>query len=286
MHIEYAALNLFCTLTHFFAQAAATMPVVLCVLPWIAKKPTLAFFAPLQTPLEQILPYLTLCGAFFIPASLGKVLAELSLHGHDFVWPNLLDKALLSYTVTFLLWIGLFLGACLFKRSTAQKPSPLWALFALGFFASYCTFHYPFAGLPEGLTYQDAIPTIFLQAQHAYFYSFFPCGLVLLFVVRRLPHLVHTLHRRIVTNGCALIAIVGAIPTCLSSLGLLVGYRLRPAPLPLALYQEMLHTIWLICIILVLCALIARTKAQWLYKLLAILLLLRILAPSCLLLFH
>ncbi len=270
-------------ISKFLAGAVVAMPLFLLAMNHIARKKNEQAAADSLPLLVRVLRALWIAGPISVLAAFALIPARLAAHGYPWQMPDLTHPALMPYTAAISFWICAFILIHLLSRSIGTQGMliPLFGL-AILLFGQCTVLLWPFAGLPEGLTWSDAVVAVLRQAEHEYFHTLFPLGLTLLALLygKNIPASIQykkTPARKLLSATAA----IGVFPETISNLGTLAGYLLRSQPLPPPLVLSGIHTVTTLAILLTLCGIFfAQKEKPFLFRLVSGLVLADILLPT------
>lgn len=104
-----------------------------------------------------------------------------------------------------------------------RRPLFFCLLAAAAFFAALLLLRWPFAGLPQGLAWEQAIPAIFRHAARAYFMAFTPAGAVCLLALYAWVRQLDTDHLPVAVRYFSFWAAAGLLPHWLITWGMRLG---------------------------------------------------------------
>ena len=239
------------------AQAGAALPLVILAALLITRRGHVFVAFTVSAFLAHISSILAFFGIFSLVADIGVLIAQMQALGQAWVWPDPFDPALLSYRMSFLFWLlsallAFFLRVYFQKKAAYPKdtlplfelacPLLLTALLGFFFFAAFFCLFWPFSGLPQGMTFSQALLAVLAHTWHLYFFSLFPAGLFALaflpiFAKKNLPK-EKSDHLTVINRLFAACALIGALPRLLSHWGTIVGYLFR-TDTPFAIYVDL-----------------------------------------------
>ena len=166
------------------AQAASALPIILALTLLLTRKgkTNLCLFGAKEILRLNLI--LALVGPLYVGGDFLIVVTKLKALGNNWQLPSIWSKALLPYTISSLLWILGALTALISSKILARnlKLASLESLsfkelrgllvltlilFCL-FFAAWLSLIFPFAGLPQGLSWADAWLAVLGQTEHSY----------------------------------------------------------------------------------------------------------------------
>lgn len=285
------------------AKAAAALPVITFLTLFIGKRGNARLcilgarsLTRLNLALATLGPLLVVSGVLALLAGLRG--AERILDGISPWMP-----AIQPYTTAVLAWAAGLICLILYlatdrtavipaqgtrsRRQTKREALRITftLLAALCFFAALVLPNWPFAALPQGLSIKDMIIAVFLHTTHEYFTAFSPAGglaLLTLSLKKRDPESTGLTadDREKAAHWCALWAMIGYIPRCIDRWGIVIGFSLRPGPVPQEVADQALALVPLTLAIVCWVLLFARRTPQKLFWLNSAALLLLVLGAS------